>query len=238
MGVVRREVRGPRKKCDIPKQLQVDWILDRLPLAINTVVATIALANESPSLEKTMSVLRSEATRRLTEDEKAGEVAVINAVKAKKKRRRTDKWCDHHKSCGHSTKECRVLNKANHPYPVFKPIYIISKNSSRFTIPIRIGNSESTRALVDTGADVSCITNKLAALHEMKLENQEICGICVNLLQKAYRYNAPALENFLILKNKNDDDVQTEKQTSSKLGQNWHMRPDIILWQSEQRYAS
>ncbi|MGL5709061.1 MAG: pol polyprotein, partial [Aeromonas sp.] len=145
------------RKCNIPEDLQIDWMTDRLPSSLNTAITTLKIANIPLNTNTILDILRSDAVAKALDSE----TRVVSTVQKRKwSSNKKLKWCKHHKRCNHVTEECRYLNK-NREY-VFSVINPGTQNSKRFFQTVSFANNQQDSALIDTGADLSCISSHLA----------------------------------------------------------------------------
>ncbi|MGL5706832.1 MAG: retropepsin-like aspartic protease, partial [Aeromonas sp.] len=163
------------RKCNIPEDLQLDWMTDRLPQSLNMAIATLKIANIPLTTDTVLDILRSDTVAKTLDLEQTE----VSSIKDTPKRiGKKPKWCKHHKYCNHTTKECRYLiKKSRYLSSVEKPTL---NGPRRFQLLIRFPNNKEVLALVDTGADLSCINSKTAKKLALKLTSSNYNVLTAN----------------------------------------------------------
>ena len=83
------------------------------------------------------------------------------------------KWCNVHKWCHHTTEKCRGTqkNKLTSSYNIYSLNKLFSNSiQGKLVTPVVLPTGKIIQALIDTGADVSCINRKVAGM--LRLSNQ------------------------------------------------------------------
>ncbi|KAI5152550.1 hypothetical protein ENBRE01_2914 [Enteropsectra breve] len=96
------------RRCNIPEELQLDWITDHIPQQLITILATFKVAEVQLSVEKILDILHSDVMTKI-DSQNSYHINAMSQVKHKRKEK--SKWCEYHKRCKHTTDKCRALNK-------------------------------------------------------------------------------------------------------------------------------
>ena len=149
------------RKADIPEQNQVEWIVKRLPGKLKIMLSTLRLAAVDINIEGIRNVLNACQSRGLTFENIASIGTDVAAVKTSKRSKK--KWCDTHKWCHHTTEKCRKLNEKSSHYTVHSLFNIkVCEPGKKILAKVTLPNQNTFLALVDTGAEISCIKDERA----------------------------------------------------------------------------
>lgn len=156
------------RRCSLPENFQVAWILKKLPQNLQLMLGTLRLASVDVTVDGIISALSACHNRGL--DILTCTSGIPDEVcKISKKKKK--KWCNLHKRCYHSTSECKgIKHNSNYNFSVSCNNVFREK---RFITKIKINTVHSALGLIDTGADVSCIKNSLAKRLGLKLQGTE-----------------------------------------------------------------
>lgn len=180
------------RKCNIPEELQLDWITDRLPSSLNTAITTLKIANVQMTTSSILDILRSDTISKSLNTEN-NQVSAIS--KTKKRWKKGIKWCKHHKKCNHTTENCRYLNK-NNSYHISNLNIYLNNIKKRFTSEVQLNNIRLT-ALIDSGADCSCIKESVALSLGLKSNKKIVLSManCSTTQGKLYKNVEVAIFN-------------------------------------------
>jgi predicted aspartyl protease len=145
------------RKCEISETNQVEWIIKRIPEKLQLMLATLRLSLHDITMEGIRNVLNTCQTRGIGLEQIGTLEQSVEAFKTHRQIKKS--WCDNHKWCHHTTEKCKNLkNKSTSKYSVHsnQKISLISAKNKILTTVI-FTNGKSLQALVDTGADVSCV---------------------------------------------------------------------------------
>lgn len=155
-------------RIGLSEPFQVAWIMEKLPLKLQMALNTLSITNEI-DLPGIVRVVERAHLKDL-------DLSVNATRKAHNGRKKKKSWCDFHKKCAHTTQECRLLARkrkscaANVDDEEIKSdlFYSVSNNTTRpgaannYTIEVEVEGRKGIRALLDTGAQISCIDSRLA----------------------------------------------------------------------------
>ena len=149
------------RRCHTPESVMARWILRRLPDSAVILLSTLKLAGYDIPVEAILDCLRSTSMKNVLKEWTTQPNALAISTPKKRKPRKRDKWCRMHGKCAHTSEECLGINKSSSSYST-PNLFAVRNFTNQFVKWLKFPSTE-IQALIDTGANISCIKSSIAA---------------------------------------------------------------------------